>query len=92
MSVDPPETSEALRQQLKLPFTFLSDPEGKLLDLLNVRDKGGNPNGVEVAFPTQILVDKEGTVRWVYESGNYRIRARPDQVFAAVADLSPATP
>jgi len=86
VSVDPPETSEALRQRLHCDFTFLSDPDGKVLDLLNIRDRGGH-GGHDIAYPTQVLVDKSGVVRWTYESENYRVRATPEDVFAAIASL-----
>ena len=86
VSVDPPETSEALRQRLKSSFTFLSDPDGKVLDLLNIRHRGGHEQR-DIAYPTQVLVDKHGIVRWTFESENFRVRARPDEIFAALAAL-----
>jgi len=86
VSVDSPATSEALRQRLHSDFTFLSDPDGKVLDLLHIRDRGGH-FGRDIAYPTQVLVDKNGIVRWTYESENYRVRARPEDVFAAIAGL-----
>jgi peroxiredoxin len=90
VSVDPPETSEALRQRLESRFTFLSDPDGKLLDLLKIRQHDGKPGGGDVAYPTQVLVDENGIVRWTFESGNYRVRARPSEIFAALSELHPA--
>jgi peroxiredoxin len=88
VSVDLPEASEALRQRLHCDFTFLSDPEGKILDGLNIRHRGGRTfDGGDVAFPAQVLVDKEGVVRWTYQSDYYRVRASPEQVFAAIAAL-----
>ena len=87
MSTDPPEASEALRRRLRARFTFLSDPTGSVLDRLGIRHRGGHPGEGDVAWPTQILVDREGIVRWVYESGNYRVRARPEEIFAALAAL-----
>jgi peroxiredoxin len=87
VSVDPPETSEALRRRLECDFTFLSDREGKVLDLLGIRHRGGNPGGGDVAYPAQILVDKDGIVRWTYSSDYYRVRAQPDDIFAAIDRL-----
>jgi peroxiredoxin len=86
VSVDPPEASEALRQQLEAGFTFLSDADGELLDRLGIRHRGGHGNQ-DIAYPTQILVDKEGIVRWTYEPDNYRLRASPEEIFAAMAAL-----
>ncbi len=88
VSVDPPETSEALRQRLHCDFTFLSDRDGTVLDLLNIRHRGAHPTSHgDIAYPTQVLVDRDGIVRWTYQSESYRTRARPDQIFAAVAAL-----
>lgn len=59
-----------------------------MLDRLNIRDRGARAkDGGDIPYPTQILVDKDGIVRWTFESENYRIRARPDQIFAAIAAL-----
>ena len=87
VSVDPPATSKRLREHLKLRFTFLSDPEGKLLDELGIRHGGGRADGADIAYPTSLLVDRDGSVRWLYHSDTYRERARPEQVFAAIESL-----
>ena len=86
VSVDPPEVSEALRERLQCRFTFLSDPQGVLLDRLNIRHRNGH-DGHDIAFPTQVLVDKNGLVRWTNQSDNLRVRARPEQIFDAIAQL-----
>ena len=78
VSVDPPETSK---------ITCLCDTEGELLDKLNIRHRG-SPSG-DIAFPTAILVDASGIVRWTYEIDTYRQRARPEEIFRAIEGLSP---
>jgi peroxiredoxin len=88
VSVDPPEVSEALRRRLHIDFTFLSDPDGIVLDALNIRHrKARMQDGGDIAFPTQVLVDRDGIVRWTYTSESYRVRARPEDVFAEIARL-----
>lgn len=88
VSVDAPDVSEALRRRLDCDFTFLSDPQGKVIDLLNIRHRAGRmQDGADIAYPTQVLVDREGVVRWTYESGNYRVRASPQDVFEAIERL-----
>ncbi len=86
ISVDPPQTAEALRQRLNCSFTFLSDPAGTVLDRLNIRHRDGH-DGHDIAYPTQILVDKDGIVRWTYQSDNLRVRVRPAEIFTAIASL-----
>ena len=88
VSVDPPDASAALKQRLQCDFTFLSDPDGKVLDRLNIRHRGGRERDQgDIAYPTQVLVDKDGIVRWTYESDNLRVRAHPEQIFTAIAAL-----
>ena len=86
VSVDPPEISKALREQLESNFIFLCDSEGILLDALNIRHRDGQP-GRDIAFPAAILVDSKGIVRWTYESETYRQRARPEDIFQAIEQL-----
>ena len=83
ISVDPPEVSAKLRERLKANFTFLSDPDGVLLDALNIRHSGGRQDGADIAFPTAVLVDETGKVQWTFQSDTFRERARPEDIFAA---------
>jgi hypothetical protein len=87
VSVDPPEASRRLKQRLKSRFTFLADPEGVLLDGLGIRHRGGRNDGADIAYPTAVLVDAEGVVRWIFHADNLRERARAEEIFAAIAEL-----
>ena len=84
VSVDPPETSAALRQRLGLPFTFLSDPDGEVLDRLAIRHRSAH-DGRDIAYPAQVLVDRDGIVRWTFSSDSIRRRARPADALAAIS-------
>ena len=87
MSVDPPAASRRLKERLESRFTFLSDQEGVLLDGLGIRHQAGRNDGVDIAYPTAVLVDADGVVRWVFQSDSYRERARADEIFAAITEL-----
>ena len=89
MSVDPPATSRRLRDRLKSRFRFLADPHGKLLDELGIRHEAGRNDGRDIAYPTAVLVDAGGIVRWIFQSGTYHERARAEEIFAAI-DALPA--
>jgi peroxiredoxin len=89
VSVDSPAASRRLKQRLKSRFTFLADPEGVLLDRLGIRHRAGRNDGKDIAYPTAVLVDAEGVVRWIFQSGSYRERARAEEIFAAIAMLRP---
>jgi len=56
LSVDEPERSEAVRQQLQLPFLLLCDTARKVVtewSLLNPREKGG------IAKPAVFVIDRD---------------------------------
>ena len=88
VSVDSPEVNRALRERVGAGYTFLSDPDATVLGQLNIRHHTPNPSGKDIAIPTQILVDKTGIVRWIYQTSNYRIRARPETILAVLDDLN----
>lgn len=87
MSVDSPAASRRLKERLNSRFSFLADPEGVLLDGLGIRHLGGRDDGVDIAYPTAVLVDAGGVVRWIFQSETYRERARADEIFAAIEEL-----
>jgi len=87
VSVDPPAASRRLKDRLESRFTFLADPDGVLLDGLGIRHRGGRNDGVDIAYPTAVLVDAEGLVRWIFQSNSARDRARADEIFGAIAGL-----
>jgi peroxiredoxin len=87
VSVDPPAASRRLKQRLKSRFTFLADREGVLLDGLGIRHRAGRNDGADIAYPTAVLVDAGGVVRWIFQSHSYRERARAEQIFGAIAEL-----
>lgn len=86
VSVDPPDVSERLRQHLGVPFTFLSDTEGKLLDSIGIRHRGGHGDS-DIAYPAQVLVDRDGIVRWTFRADSYRQRAHPEDILRAITAL-----
>lgn len=85
--MDPPDVSERFRQKLGAEFTFLSDENGELLDKLNIRHQRGFI-GRDVAFPSGILVDNHGLVRWVYEAEFGHMRMTPQDLFDAMERLT----
>jgi hypothetical protein len=58
-----------------------------LLDALGIRHRRGRNDGVDIAYPTAVLVDAGGVVRWIFQSHTYRERARAEEIFAAIAGL-----
>jgi peroxiredoxin len=64
----------------------LSDSEGSLLDAVGIRHVGAH-EGRDIAYPTSVLVDRAGTVQWIYTSGKVTRRANPAEVLAAIGTL-----
>ncbi len=62
-----------------------------LLDGLGIRHRGGRNDGVDIAYPTAVLVDGGGVIRWIFQADTYRERARAEEIFAAISDLSPGS-
>jgi peroxiredoxin len=65
-SVDAPEKSEAVRQQLQLAFPILSDSERRIVQewgIYNPNEKGG------IAKPAVFILARDRTVRFVSVDG-----------------------
>ncbi len=89
MSVDAPSTSEDLRKKAGYTYTFLSDPDAKVIRRYDLLHRGAGPNGHDIARPAELLIDASGTVRWVNLTDDLRVRARPEQMLAAARALQP---
>ena len=90
ISVDPPDTSKKLRQDRGYTFTFLSDPKAEVIRRYDVLHPGGGPGEAEIARPAEFVIDPGGVVRWVNLTESILVRARPEQVLAAVSAMGPA--
>ena len=44
----------------------------------------GPPTVETMAIPTTLLVDERGTIRWIDQADDYRLRSDPDRVMTAV--------
>jgi peroxiredoxin len=61
VSVDPPERSEAVRRELRLPFAILCDTEHRVVqdwDIYNAQERGGIPK------PCVFVIDRGGAIRY----------------------------
>lgn len=91
LSVDPPEQLAKMQTAAGAGFDFVSDPAGRVLDLLDVRHKGGNPEtGGDVAQSASFLIAPDGRILWSRIAENYRVRPQPEEILATV-DALPAS-
>lgn len=84
VSVDTPEHNARLKARLGAGYELLSDERGELLDALEIRQAHRSPTGQDTAIPSQYLLDREGIVRWVYRTENWRIRPHPQEALRAI--------
>ncbi len=81
-----------MKRRHRLGMIMLSDASLSVVDLYNLRHERGiatTPRrGIfrPLAIPTTILVDKDGIVRWIDQTDDYRIRSDAERVLAAVRD------
>lgn len=72
-----------------LDAVMLSDADlsvTRLFGVENLAPKVMPPGLAGMPIPTTILVDAEGTVRWIDQADDYQIRAQPDRVRAALEE------
>ena len=87
VSVDAPAQSADLRKKAGYTYTFLSDPDAKVIRRYDLLHRGAGENGHDIARPAELLIDATGTVRWVNLTEDLRVRARPEQMLAAAKAL-----
>ena len=87
ISIDSPEESRDLAQEMGYTFTILSDPNAEVIRRYDLVHAGAGENKKDIARPAEFLVDSSGTVRWVNLTENYTVRARPEQILEAAKQL-----
>ncbi len=86
VSVDPPERSRALAQQLALPFPLFCDPSREAVrafGVFNAREKGG------IAYPATFVLDRDRVVRF-RSLDRTAARVDPRALFAFLRGAEPA--
>lgn len=73
-----------MRQASGAKFPFLSDADGLLMDLLDVRHDGGRFDGVDIAQSASFLLSPEGKILWYKLAKNYRSRPLPEEILKVI--------
>ena len=84
--VDSPEQNGRLRRRLATEIEFLSDPDCRLIDQLDIRQPRKQFGKRDLAIPSQFLVDGQGVIRWVYLPDTWRNRVPPRQVLLTITN------
>ncbi|HEY7309964.1 MAG TPA: redoxin domain-containing protein [Gemmataceae bacterium] len=89
VSVEGPE--DAQKTKAEYPHLLvLADQKHGLSEAAGVIHPHSAPDGADTAAPTTVLVDRDGTVRWLYRSGKVIARLSPDEVLQAIDEHAPA--
>jgi peroxiredoxin len=90
ISVDEPADAKKMQEKCgAATFTFVSDPEGKVLDALGLRHRGGDPRtGKDIAQSATVIVDAKRTIRWQAIADTYLVRPDPDVVVTEAAKVA----
>lgn len=73
-----------MRQSSGAEFSFLSDPDGQLMDLLDVRHAAGRMDGVDIPQSASFLLTPDGKVVWYQLAANYRQRPLPEEIVTVI--------
>ena len=75
------DLEDAKAVQIDFPhLTVLSDADRKLISSVGVQHPNAGPHGEEVAAPTTFIIDRSGTVRWVFRPDRITRRLSPDEL------------
>src|SRR5262245_38213498 len=85
------EREDARKSHAQFPhLTVVADADGKMCQALHVMHPGAGPGGADTVAPTTILVDGQGTVRWLFRADRFLKRLSPAELLAAVDEHMPA--
>lgn len=82
ISVDPPDKSQKMAEQLKIPYPILSDEGHNVIDTYAILDPGG-----KISTAAVFILDKQGVVRWTYVASDYKVRPLDDTLLAELAKI-----
>ena len=84
---------DAAKTQADFPHLLVLADQGRgLSDVADLVEAHENPQGGDADAPTTILVDRHGTVRWLYRSPRVIARLSPDDVLQAIDRHMAGTP
>src|SRR6516162_949195 len=88
ISVDPPDKGKWVEEKLKALFPILSDSQREVMELYGTRSpEYHNREGGIINTPTLVLIDKTGTIRWIHQATNFRVREVIEAALAQARQL-----
>jgi len=77
ISVDSVDQNRAMVDKLLLPFSLLSDPDGRVIKEWNVWMDGDGG----IARPSIFAIRRDGTIAWEYVGRDFADRPTDDELF-----------
>jgi len=74
VSVDHAERCREVQDRLKASFPILSDAKREVMKIYGTRNPDHDPGEQPINTPTLVLIDKTGTIRWLHQAVDYRVR------------------
>ena len=91
VSVEGPD--DARQTQADFPHLLVLADQGRgLSDAVGLIQSHAAPDGSDADAPTTIVVDRHGTVRWLFRPGAVITRLSPDEVLRAIDEHIPGRP
>lgn len=91
VAVSMDDREDAQKSQAQFPHLIVvADTDRKMCHALNVMHPGAGPGGEDAVAPTTILVDGQGTVRWLFRPDRFLKRLSCAQLLAAIDEHMPA--
>jgi len=87
ISVDTPQQSADLIKTAGYTFPLLSDPQAETIRQYHLLHAGGGPEKSDISRPAEFLIDSTGTIRWTNFTEDIRVRARANEMLAAVREI-----
>ena len=95
LAISPDTVKETAGLQRKVPgVRLLADPELQVIDAFGVRHPNGlaatpGKRGIRrpLAIPSTFLIDAVGSVRWIDQAEDYRVRSDAARVLGAIRPL-----
>jgi peroxiredoxin len=92
ISVEGLKDAKETQEQFHNKLLVLSDQGRGLSNAVQLIHEHAAPDGSDADVPTTILVDRHGTVRWLFCPSEVIERLSPDDVLQAVDQHMPAKP
>jgi peroxiredoxin len=84
---------DAKKTQADFPHLLVLSDEGRgLSEAAGLIHEHSAPDGGDTDRPMTVLVDRKGTVRWVFEPGEVITRLSPEEVLGAIDQHIPKGP